>query len=151
LSTAVIVAIVFLATVALALAVAAVLSWLTTRGLRRENARLVKSEQAARKDAVRRSLATTTGKVAEQLAPCLPGFPYNHGDCRFIGSPIDFLIFNGMTDGEVNEIVFLEVKARKSQLITVQRTVRDLVRAGAVRWDEYRPPLESVKNSDAAG
>jgi predicted Holliday junction resolvase-like endonuclease len=66
-------------------------------------------EANIRADAVIRSSAVIKGRVSEHLAPYIH-FPYNPRDARFIGSPIDIIVFNGLEDGQVSEIVFLEVK-----------------------------------------
>ena len=100
-------------------------------------------EREARRDSVDRSRATLSGQVLEKLAPRFPDFPYDPTDLRFIGTPVDYLVFNGLGAGEVDEIVFLEVKSGSSGLTTRERRVRDAVEAGAVRWDVYRVPEES--------
>jgi predicted Holliday junction resolvase-like endonuclease len=51
-----------------------------------------------RKDSINRSRSTLKGKIAEQLAPVLPGFLFNPADARFIGSPVDYIIFDGLTE-----------------------------------------------------
>jgi predicted Holliday junction resolvase-like endonuclease len=91
-----------------------------------------------REDAVLRSHAVTAGKIYEQLVPYLPGFAFNPRDARFLGSPVDFVIFEGLSEGEVRRIVFVEVKAGGSQLTTREREVRDAVKAGRVEWAELR-------------
>ena len=63
-----------------------------------------------RDDAVQRSLAVTAGKVYEQLIPYLPAFPYNPKDARFLGSPVDLVVFDGLAEGRVRRIVFVEVE-----------------------------------------
>src|SRR5258706_12753054 len=65
---------------------------------------------AIREDAVQRSLAVTAGKVHEQLVPYLPEFGFNPKDARFLGSPVDLIVFDGLADGELRRVVFLEVK-----------------------------------------
>src|SRR5574341_431069 len=55
--------------------------------------------RAVRQDAVQRSLAVTTGKVFEQLVPYLPDFPFNPKDARFLGSPVDFVVFGPLVFG----------------------------------------------------
>src|ERR1700694_630246 len=55
---------------------------------------------AIREDAVQRSLAVTTGKVHEQLIPYLPDFGYNPKDARFLGSPVDLVVFDGLAQGQ---------------------------------------------------
>ncbi|MBI4503857.1 MAG: hypothetical protein HY700_22180 [Gemmatimonadetes bacterium] len=91
-----------------------------------------------RDDAVLRSQAVTAGKIYEQLVPYLPGFAFNPKDARFLGTPVDFVIFEGLSEGEVRRIVFVEVKAGNSQLTTRERDVRDAVKAGNVEWAEIR-------------
>jgi predicted Holliday junction resolvase-like endonuclease len=103
-------------------------------------------EQRIRQDAVQRSQSVTLGKITEHLVPYLPGFAYNPKDVRFIGSPIDLLIFDGLSDGDSVQgltIVFLEVKTGTSSLSARERQVRDAVLAGRVQWVEYRPVLDS--------
>jgi predicted Holliday junction resolvase-like endonuclease len=36
------------------------------------------------------------------MAPLLPEFPYSMADARFIGSPIDFVVFDGYTGAREN-------------------------------------------------
>jgi len=94
-----------------------------------------------RADAVKRSRAVIGGQTAEQLAPYLPGFPFEPGDCRFVGKPVDFIVFSGASRGEIDELVFVEVKSGAAGLTRVERSLRDAIAAGKVRWAEYRAPV----------
>ena len=96
------------------------------------------AEAGIRADAVRRSSAVVSGKVSEHLAPYMPDFPYDPRDARFLGAPIDLLVFDGMNDDDLREIVFLEIKARGSSLTPRERRVRDAVLARRVGWREFR-------------
>jgi predicted Holliday junction resolvase-like endonuclease len=96
-------------------------------------------EQSIRQDAIQKSQAVILGKVTEHFIPYLPGFPYNPKDARFIGSPVDFVVFDGLNEGEVRKVVFLEVKTGVSALSTRERRIRDAVRSGHVEWIEIRP------------
>jgi len=95
-------------------------------------------EAAIRADAIRRSSAVVSGKVSEHLAPYMPDFPYNPKDARFLGTPVDLLVFDGMSDDDLREIVFLEIKTGGANLTTRERRVRDAVVAGRVSWREFR-------------
>jgi len=95
-------------------------------------------EQGIRQDAISRSQAVVTGKVTEHLAPYLDGFGYNPRDVRFIGSPVDLIIFDGLEDGRVREVVLVEIKTGASSLSGRQRQVRDAVRERLVSWREFR-------------
>jgi predicted Holliday junction resolvase-like endonuclease len=94
----------------------------------------IEAEEKIRKDAVDKSSAVLSGKVTEHLAPYLPGFPYDPRDARFLGSPIDLIVFDGMAENDVREIVFLEVKTGSSSLSTRERRVRDAVEERRVSW-----------------
>jgi predicted Holliday junction resolvase-like endonuclease len=96
--------------------------------------------RAVRQDAVQRSLAVTTGKVYEQLLPYLPDFPFNPKDVRFLGSPVDFVVFDGLSDGQVSRVVFVEVKTGGAELSVRERRVRDAVSDHRVEWHELRVP-----------
>lgn len=95
-----------------------------------------------RDDAVRRSRAVIGGQVAEQLAPYLPDFPCDPSEARFLGKPVDFICFEASESdpGLVDEVVFVEVKSGGSSLSRTERSVREAIVSGRVRWVEYRIP-----------
>jgi predicted Holliday junction resolvase-like endonuclease len=98
----------------------------------------VRYTASIREDAVQRSQAVTAGKVHEQLIPYLPAFPYNPKDVRFLGSPVDLVVFDGLAEGRVRRIIFLEVKTGRSGLTSRERCVRDVIQARDVEWAELR-------------
>jgi predicted Holliday junction resolvase-like endonuclease len=93
---------------------------------------------AIREDAVQRSLVVTAGKVHEQLVPYLPEFGFNPKDARFLGSPVDLVVFDGLADGAVRRVVFLEVKTGGATLTARERQVREVIEAREVAWGELR-------------
>jgi len=95
---------------------------------------------AERGDAVKRSRAVLGGLAAEQLAPFLPGFPFDPTELRFVGKPVDFIAFVGASRGEIEEVAFVEVKSGNAALSPVERSLRDAVKGGRVSWREYRSP-----------
>ena len=101
--------------------------------------RLHSGQSKVRKDAIKRSRSVIGGQLAEQVAPFLPGFPCNPGDPRFIGKPVDFIAFPGMTeDNRVHEVLLIEVKTGKSALSGREKEVKKAVAEGRVRYVEYR-------------
>lgn len=99
----------------------------------------------AREDAVKRSRATLVGQIGEQLAPYFPGFPGDPADARFLGKPVDFVVFHGASEGKPTEVVFVEVKTGDAKLSQPERCLRDAIKAGRVRWVEFRLPLKAVR------
>jgi predicted Holliday junction resolvase-like endonuclease len=91
-----------------------------------------------RRDAVSQSKAVTRGQIYEQFATYFPGFEFNPKDAQFLGKPVDFVVFDGLDEGTVRRVVFIEVKTGNAKLNTRERCVRDAVRAGAVEWREIR-------------
>jgi predicted Holliday junction resolvase-like endonuclease len=98
----------------------------------------MESEADIRSDAVRRSSAVVSGKVTEHLTPYIGSFPYNPKDVRFLGTPVDLIVFDGLSEEEPREIIFLEVKTGSSNLSSRERRIRDLVLARRVSWKEFR-------------
>lgn len=98
-----------------------------------------------RRDAVMRSRSVLTGQFSEQLAPYLPDFRFNPGDCKFLGKPIDFIVFNEGVYGEISEVVFVEVKSGNSKLSSKERKLKEVIQKGNVRWEEYRVPEDFFK------
>jgi predicted Holliday junction resolvase-like endonuclease len=141
---------VVLAAAAVAAAVVVLALWLSER--RRDAARIQqllldrdRSLADARRESVEKSRSTLKGKMAEQLAPLLPGFRYLPADARFLGDPVDYIVFNGYTgvrddaagvDGL--EIVLLEVKQGRSALSPFQRAIARSVEDGRVRFEICR-------------
>ncbi|MDD3857069.1 MAG: Holliday junction resolvase-like protein [Methanoculleus sp.] len=89
-----------------------------------------------RTDAVKRSQSVTRGKVTECLIPYFPDFPYNPKDARFLGTPVDLIVFDGLSDAdEVQKVVFIEIKTGKAaNLSKRERAVRECIKAGRVQY-----------------
>ena len=93
-----------------------------------------------RKDAVERSRSAVLGNVNEKIAPLLPDFHYNYKDLVFLGKGIDYLVFDGLSGGNLRKIVFLEVKSGKSQLNANERMIKDCISEHKLSYEVYRLP-----------
>ncbi|MCR5188137.1 MAG: Holliday junction resolvase [Treponema sp.] len=103
--------------------------------------RLHSQSSRLRKDAIKRSKAVIGGQVTEQLAPFLPGFPCNPADARFIGKPVDFVAFSGLSQSDkISEVLLIEVKTGQSALSGREKEIKRAVKEGRVRYVEYRAP-----------
>jgi predicted Holliday junction resolvase-like endonuclease len=98
---------------------------------------------AERGDAVKRSRAVLGGQVAEQMAPYLPDFPCDPGSAHFLGKPVDYVCFPALPSGEIEEVVFVEIKTGLSELSSTERQVKAAILDGRIRWVEYRIPLSN--------
>ena len=99
--------------------------------------------ERGRREAISQSRAVLGGKFTEQLAPYLPEFKYDPTEARFIGSPIDLIVFPGLASGNPQEIVIIEIKSGKSRQLTPQgRKIRQLIEDGMVRWELIEKPFQ---------
>ena len=83
----------------------------------------------------RSAAAGGKGKIAEVLIPVMKGFGYKMEDCRFLANPIDYIIFEGASQGNVDHITFMDIKTGKSaDLDTHQRKIRDAINDNNVKF-----------------
>ncbi|MFN2526358.1 MAG: Holliday junction resolvase-like protein [Actinomycetota bacterium] len=102
-------------------------------------------QRRARQHAVRTSDGTRLGQLAEQMVPFLPQFRYDPQDAHFLGKPIDFVVFDGLCDGGIKQVVFVEVKSgKKKSLDSRQQSIQECIDEGRVSFEVLR-----VTNSEA--
>lgn len=89
-----------------------------------------------RKDAVKRSMGVNFGKITEHLIPFSKHLEqFDPRDVRFIGSPVDLMIFDGATSKEdVIDIYLVEIKTGSGQLSKKQKTIRDAIANNRIHW-----------------
>jgi predicted Holliday junction resolvase-like endonuclease len=91
-------------------------------------------EKEVREDTLKRSTATIKGQVGERFAPLTQGFGYEPADARFLGSPIDYVVFDGLSEGQIRGIAFVEVKTDAARLSPFQEQVKAAIDAKEVKW-----------------
>ena len=96
--------------------------------------------ETIREDAIKRSRSVLTGSFSEQLAPFLPGFKHSPTEVRFIGKPVDFIVFEGLDSREISRVIFVEVKSGKARLSPVEVSLKKALEEGRIAWELYRPP-----------
>ncbi len=96
--------------------------------------------EAARGDAIKRSRGVRGGRAAEQLAPFAAGFAerFDPADARFLGAPVDFVVFDGLAEGELREVVLVEIKTGGGRLNANERAVKEAIDAGRVGYELVR-------------
>ena len=99
-------------------------------------------KEKLRKEILDKSRAGIKGRIGEQIVPFIKQFKYNPSDARFIGSPIDYVIFNGYTELKDNKkgnsitVVFVEVKTgQKASLTYLQRKIKRAIEEKNVKWE----------------
>ncbi|MFX1361986.1 MAG: Holliday junction resolvase-like protein [Promethearchaeota archaeon] len=110
----------------------------------RAERRFMEMEAQLRDDVLRRSRASLKGRIAEQMIPFLAEFKYNPADARFIGSPIDYVIFDGYTDVKDRRIdrpitvVLMDIKTGDAALTSEQRKIRKALEQKRIKWETIK-------------
>ncbi len=91
-----------------------------------------------REDAIKRSRAILTGQFSENIAPYFPNFPYSPTECKFLGKPIDFIVFKGADENNIKEVIFLEIKSGNSKLNKQEKNLKETILSKKIKWDEYK-------------
>jgi predicted Holliday junction resolvase-like endonuclease len=100
---------------------------------------LIETVNHATEDALSKARAVLKGKIGEQLAPLLPEFLkyYTPSEARFLGTPIDYVIFKNLSKvetGEPLEIILLDVKTGGATLNSTQKKIKSAVEEGRVKF-----------------
>lgn len=104
-----------------------------------------KEEKRIRDDAIRRSVSTRVGKYMDRLAPILTNFEHDPRDVRWLGDPIDLIIFEGYGNSkdsknieDFNKIVICDVKTGKAGFTKEEKRIRELIEKKEIEWEEFR-------------
>lgn len=98
----------------------------------------MQNRSSDRKQSVQQSKATTLWYVSEKIAPLLPNFPYSYKDLVFLGKWVDYICFDGLSTGEMKQVVFIEIKTGKSQLNKNESMIKSVIEKGKVKWETVR-------------
>ena len=90
----------------------------------------------------KKSSEVRLGKTVENVAPFFDKWPYDSGNFRFLGNPIDGISFND------DEIVFVEIKTGMSRLSKNQTKVKSLIKDGKVKFITFRANEKGVNIKD---
>jgi predicted Holliday junction resolvase-like endonuclease len=78
-------------------------------------------------------------RISMHMASLLPEFPFSSAYARFIGNPIDFVVFYGYTHGKDERgdsisVVLVKVKKGKGRLTRKETLIKKAVEEGRVSW-----------------
>jgi len=110
----------------------------------------VLEEKKIRKDSLDRSRSVLRGQATEHLAPIMME-GMNLKDFRFMGNPIDYVVFDGCSaisdkkSDTIESIVFVDIKTGSSNLTKVQRRIRDCIKNGNIKFMVYNPDKKDSK------
>lgn len=93
-----------------------------------------------RNDAIKRSKSAILWEVYEKIMPFLTEFEYSPKDMVFIWKWFDYLIMDWLSEWDLKEIIFMEIKYWSSQLNKNEKMIRQIVGSKKIKYVEYRIP-----------
>lgn len=106
--------------------------------LRKREVKLEKRKKLATEKAEITTKAVNVGKTLEKVLPTMKDFKWNVPDSKFLGDPIDLVIFNGLSMGKVSSLSFVEVKSGNASLNNHQKSIRDAIEDRKVSYRVFR-------------
>jgi predicted Holliday junction resolvase-like endonuclease len=86
----------------------------------------------------RHTQSVNFGFISEKIVTAMHNFPFAHKDCRSLFKPIDYIIFEGLSNnGSVSKIIFTEIKSGNASLNPHQREIKKLVGNKKVEFKIY--------------
>ena len=90
---------------------------------------------AIKKKSISHSRNSILGEITEKVTPLLPEFPYHTKDLVFIGKGVDYIVFDGLSRGNLKEIIFLEIKSWTSQLNKNEAMIKNYLNNYPIRYE----------------
>ena len=98
---------------------------------------LEKSLKLATEKAQITAAAVNIGKNLEKVLPVAKDFKWVVPDTKVLGDPIDLLVFNGLSNGNVESLSFVEVKSGAARLNQHQKSIRDAIQDHKVSYGVF--------------
>ncbi len=100
--------------------------------------KLKKRRKLATEKAQITTKAVNIGKNLEKVLPTMRDFKWPAPDSKFLGDPIDLIVFNGLSINKVESINFVEVKSGKAGLNKHQKSIRDAIEEQKVSYKVFK-------------
>lgn len=103
--------------------------------------KFVKLKKSTEAELARLSKSKTRSVMVNQITdlfmPFLPEFldKYNPKDARFLGSPVDLIVFDGLEEGKLERIVFVQIESQDRECTERELMIRQVVLAKKVELD----------------
>jgi predicted Holliday junction resolvase-like endonuclease len=140
---------ILLSVLAVLLIISSAVAILQTKNLTQTKQQLaheLAQQQTRTKQSLNTARSVIKGQMAEQLFPLIVDMPFNRSDMHFLGQPVDYIVFDGHSEGEVGTVYFVEIKTGKSALSSIQRSIRDAVEQKRVVWKTVRLLQETAND-----
>lgn len=87
---------------------------------------------------VKKSREVILWEVYEKISPMLADFPYNHKDLIFVWKWTDYIVFDWLSNWNLKQIIFLEVKSGKSALNWNEKEIKRVIEEKKIKYEVFR-------------
>ncbi len=91
-----------------------------------------------RKKSVKRSRSVILWESYETLAPFMKDVKYHPKDMNFLWKWVDYIIFDGLSNWELKQIVFLEIKTWKSRQNLNEKQIEKIIKDKKIKYEIVR-------------
>ena len=91
-----------------------------------------------RKKSVKRSRSVILWESYETLAPFMKDVKYHPKDMNFLWKGVDYIIFDGLSNWELKQIVFLEIKTWKSRQNLNEKQIEKIIKDKKIKYEIIR-------------
>ena len=105
--------------------------------LKKRDSELRKKKKLATEKAEITTKAVNIGKNLERALPTIRDFKWIVPDSKFLGDPIDLVVFNGLSMGSIDSLSFVEVKSGNAKLNNHQKSIRDAIEDHKVSYKVF--------------
>ncbi len=98
---------------------------------------LEKKLKLATEKALKTTTAVNIGKSLEKILPVAKDFKWIVPDTKVLGDPIDLLVFNGLSNGKVDSLSFVEVKSGAARLNAHQKSIKEAIEDHKVSYGVF--------------
>ena len=91
-----------------------------------------------RKKTLKRSRSVILWESYETLAPFMKDVKYHPKDMNFLWKWVDYIIFDGLSNWELKQIVFLEIKTWKSRQNLNEKQIEKIIKDKKIKYEIIR-------------
>lgn len=77
-------------------------------------------------------------KVIKKIDKVFSGRGLNPDDSRVIFHPVNFVVFDGMKDKEIDKIILLDEETKDSERKVLQKSIEKVIEKGLYEWETLR-------------
>lgn len=106
--------------------------------LAKEEERFEEKEQRMREEAIERGRKKVSVIIKKSMDPRFSKMEFNYYDIKLLMHPVDFVVFDGLNDDNIQEIMFLSKTTSNPNLSALRKLVKKAIETENYSWQVAR-------------